>query len=229
MPRRPGRRCRVGLLLWVALLAPAGAGGGMLPGARNDGVVDLHVGGRDLILGTDGAAIDGFLLTSRAGLLAGEGYAEALGVFTTDEDSLIADQLGYALDGVHDLGRALGEATALEQLQADLTLTYTLAGQAGVFSAGILPALPGDADVDGDVDRDDFLSMSAGFGQPGAVWTGGDFNGTGEVDCLDYLAWKAGAAGGGGTPEPATGLLLFLSAAAALGRPRGPRGRRRRP
>ena len=51
--------------------------------------------------------------------------------------------------------------------------------------------VPGDADLDGDVDRDDFSALAAGFGYLGMGWRWGDFNFDEHVDFLDYLPWKA--------------------------------------
>jgi hypothetical protein len=76
---------------------------------------------------------------------------------------------------------------------------------------------PGDADLDGGVDRDDFLALRRSFGTSAtAGWADGDTNGDRDVDFLDYVALKrsfaaqvdfSGAAGGN-VPEPATLLLL---------------------
>jgi len=203
------------VLLAAASFAPASAA--MLPGARGDGIVDLYVGGRDLIVRTDGAEINGFILTSEAGLLVGEPYAVSLGLFATHADALIADQLGYALDGVHDLGRVLAADKPIDVLREDLTLTYTRPGHEGFQTATILPAMPGDADVDGDIGRLDLLAIVFGFGQAEGLWIHGDFDCTGAVDVRDYLAWKANVglstAPPGEAPEPLTLGLLALGAA----------------
>jgi len=75
--------------------------------------------------------------------------------------------------------------------------------------------LDGDADLDGEVGRDDFHALQVGFGSPEADWFTGDFNLDGSVNFLDYLTWKAnvGDAVPGAVPEPAT-LLLFAAAGA---------------
>lgn len=82
-------------------------------------------------------------------------------------------------------------------------------------------AVPGDADLDGDVDLDDYVAARDHFGHPGQ-WGQGDFNLDGWVDYLDYVSIKRNF--GLGTPpaepdppgtrvpEPAA---LFLLAAAA--------------
>jgi hypothetical protein len=75
-------------------------------------------------------------------------------------------------------------------------------------------AIPGDADLDTDVDFDDFSTVAFNYGLPGA-WTDGDFDRDGEVDFDDFsaLSFNFGRVAGYGptgqsVPEPATGLLL---------------------
>ena len=47
--------------------------------------------------------------------------------------------------------------------------------------------LPGDANVDGTVNADDFALIDKGFAAHLAGWSNGDFNGDGVVDQNDYL------------------------------------------
>lgn len=218
------------LLLRAAVLAAVAVagqvGGAMLPGVRGDGVMDLHVGGRDLILHTDGAAVNGFVLVSSGGVLGGQAYAESLGLFVTDADSVIADQLDYVLVGLHDLGPVVGEGVGFEVLRQDLSLTYTLQGEAGIHEATIIEAIPGDADVDGDVDYSDYATLRDAYGTAsGAVWVGASFDGDGDVDWRDYVALKGhfGAGGGGGgatVPAPGAAVVLALGAAGLVRRRR---------
>ena len=218
MTSRHGHAGRIGAAITAALLglaAPTRAE--MAPGTRGDGIVDLNVGGRDLIVHTDGVTINGFLLTSASAVLSSEPYAGTLGVFVTDGDSLLADQLGYVLDGVHDLGRVVAGDLSFEELCGDLTLTYTIGGQEGIHEATILVAVAGDVDVDGDVDFRDLRAMQPHFGQAGRMWTHGDFDGNGGVDWRDYLTIKGAAAGlpAGGAAMPGPAALPILAAGAA--------------
>jgi len=213
------------VLVAVVLAGVAGTGRAaaeMLVGQRGDGVVDLCIGGRDLILRADGAEVNGFVLASDSGLLAGEPYTGGLGVFVSDGDWLLADQFGYVLTGLHDLGRMLASETDLPALGQDLTLSYTVEGAVGVFYGTILPAAPGDADLDGVVGYWDLMRLAGTFGTPvGAVWVDGDFSGDGAVDAVDYITLKmhfgAGSMpappGSGEAPEP--GSLVILASAAA--------------
>jgi 6-phosphogluconolactonase (cycloisomerase 2 family) len=51
--------------------------------------------------------------------------------------------------------------------------------------------LPADADQDGDVARDDFVALKAGFGaKSGAMPITGDFDGDGDSDAFDYVTLK---------------------------------------
>ncbi|MFO0899472.1 MAG: VCBS repeat-containing protein [Pirellulales bacterium] len=72
----------------------------------------------------------------------------------------------------------------------------------------------GDADLDGDVDLNDFGLLKANFAQPGKGWAEGDFNGNSVPDLDDFGLLKAnfgrGTAGGAAAvPEPAAWSLLL--------------------
>lgn len=69
---------------------------------------------------------------------------------------------------------------------------------------------PGDADMDGDVDLDDFAIFKASFGH-GSTWGQGDFDADGDVDLDDFTLLKQNF-GTGTVPEPATLSLLLLAA-----------------
>ncbi|MFW6154617.1 MAG: dockerin type I domain-containing protein [Planctomycetota bacterium] len=53
-----------------------------------------------------------------------------------------------------------------------------------------LDSLPGDADLDGEVDLDDFVILKNHFGQGNAAWTQGDFNTDGLVNLDDFVILK---------------------------------------
>ncbi|MFW6155458.1 MAG: PEP-CTERM sorting domain-containing protein [Planctomycetota bacterium] len=77
--------------------------------------------------------------------------------------------------------------------------------------------LPGDADLDGDVDLDDFVILKRHFGI-GGTWGEGDFDGDSDVDLDDFVILKNNF-GLHTVPEPATVTLLAIGAA-VLGRRR---------
>jgi autotransporter-associated beta strand protein len=94
----------------------------------------------------------------------------------------------------------------------------------GVVNGAVLVkyTLPGDADLDGDVDAVDRSAMSLGTGTD---WAHGDFNYDGTVNEDDVMAFDLGAALGTlpaapAVPEPVASVLLLLGAPAALTRRR---------
>ncbi len=86
----------------------------------------------------------------------------------------------------------------------------------------LTPALPGDANLDGQVDINDLTIVLAHYGQTGMAWTQGEFTGDGTVDINDltivlaHYGQSAGAAAAdtAAVPEPSA---LLLSAAALAG------------
>ena len=62
----------------------------------------------------------------------------------------------------------------------------------GDYRTTCLLTFPGDTDLDGDVDRADFLTLSSHFGiTSGMTWADGDFDANGAVDYEDFLALRA--------------------------------------
>ena len=55
----------------------------------------------------------------------------------------------------------------------------------------IFRTLPGDADLDGDVDFADFLILSANFGNSDTGWQEGNFNPDDETSFTDFLLLSA--------------------------------------
>ena len=106
---------------------------GKASAAKGDAVVDLIVNAAtgEVSVDTNGAEITGYMISSDSGALTGEAATQ----FTLSEQTAdqIADMLplGKAFAGVHDLG------SVLEGDGSDLTLTYTLSGQAGVFKGNV--------------------------------------------------------------------------------------------
>ena len=76
-------------------------------------------------------------------------------------------------------------------------------------------ALPGDANLDGTVDGDDFAVWNTFKFQSGMTWSSGDFNGDGLVDGVDLLLWNQNKfSSTTPVPEPTSSLMLLLLAAA---------------
>jgi hypothetical protein len=84
-------------------------------------------------------------------------------------------------------------------------------------------ALPGDADLDGQVDIDDLTIVLANYNQTGMNWSQGDFNGDGNVDINDLTIVLAnyntnsGTAGLKAVPEPSCLVLLGVVIIGLLG------------
>ena len=87
--------------------------------------------------------------------------------------------------------------------------------------------LPGDFDLDGDVDDNDLLAWQTGFGTNiGATHMDGDGDGDGDVDGNDFLIWQSqfgssGSSAGaspalGAVPEPTASALQFVFAALVI-------------
>jgi hypothetical protein len=95
-------------------------------------------------------------------------------------------------------------------------------------------AIPGDIDLDGDVDRSDLSEFTRHYGSgSGALWTSGDFNGDGATTLTDlgllqshYGQSRAAAAA---VPEPSTLALATLATVGWLFRTPLARKRGRRP
>ncbi len=87
---------------------------------------------------------------------------------------------------------------------------------ADVLASSLEPATPGDCDLDGDVDLDDFACLKQNF-QSGMTWTEADFDLDGDVDLDDFATLKRNF-GAAAVPEPATLALLSLGGVAVLRR-----------
>jgi hypothetical protein len=79
----------------------------------------------------------------------------------------------------------------------------------------LTPALPGDANLDGQVDINDLTIVLAHYNQTGMVWSQGEFTGSGAVDINDLTivlahynqSFGSSAAGIAAVPEPSAMLL----------------------
>ncbi len=93
-----------------------------------------------------------------------------------------------------------------------------------VYNGGnLFELLPGDFDLDGDVDGVDFGLWQSGYPTAsGATLSDGDFDGDGDVDGVDFGLWQANyptnLGGSAAIPEPTTMGLLIVGALAILRR-----------
>ncbi|MGC4031158.1 MAG: autotransporter-associated beta strand repeat-containing protein [Tepidisphaeraceae bacterium] len=73
-----------------------------------------------------------------------------------------------------------------------ITANHTIGyGDDGVGAVTVRVTLPGDADLDGDVDFNDFLSLQANFGSANTRFDQGNFNYDGITDFNDFLSLQA--------------------------------------
>ena len=152
--------------------------------------------------------ISGGLFVARVDLLAvdfdGDGRANC-----TDLDQLVAAIAGQTGQSWFDLDS-----------DGNLTLADVdeWLSQAGIENIGAA-YLPGDANLDGTVDGQDFLAWNDNKFSAEAAWCGGDFNADGLVDGQDFLLWnnfKFQTAGGGTVPEPSSASLFLGLVVAAV-------------
>lgn len=69
----------------------------------------------------------------------------------------------------------------------EVTLTKYLAVTYDESNVYVTAALPGDTNLDGDVNFSDLLSVAQNYGNDGVSWVNGDFNGSGHIDFPDLL------------------------------------------
>ena len=121
-----------------------------------------------------------------------------------DVDSLVANLAAMTGDLAFDL---TGDGALTE---ADLEEWLILGGAANLASG--TPYLVGDANLDGNVDGQDFVAWNSNKFTATAAWTAGDFNGNGLVDGQDFVAWNTNKFTAADTPlnavpEPTAGML----------------------
>ncbi len=105
------------------------------------GDAELVVSADGMVLDSHGAVINGYVLTSKAGILTGQS-ADNLGLFQADSDSEISGAFAFTLAGSHPLGDVIGREFDAVDLQDDLTLNYTINGIPGLFTANIVVPEP---------------------------------------------------------------------------------------
>lgn len=130
---------------------------------------------------------------------------------------------GSEPSGVIDVSETIGYVPG-SVLMLSLQGSGASGAQLGVLVSPDAAALePGDYDLDGDVDQDDYAVWAAAFGtDPTQTLTFADGNGDGLVGAADYTVWRdAVGAGAGSIPEPtAVASLATLLTLAWTRRPR---------
>lgn len=116
------------------------------------------------------------------------------------------------------------EGATVDPITGDLLFTTFGGGDRIIVVRGFVPEIPGDFDVDGDVDGADFVIWQTHFPTAsGAVLQTGDADNDGDVDGADFVVWQTHfpTPNGAGTvpvPEPAAWCLAAICAACLLPR-----------
>ncbi len=130
-----------------------------------------------------------------------------------DVDGLVADIAA----GNNTPSFDMNGDTVVDQL--DLEAWLAEAGDVGGLTVSGDPVLPGDANLDGNVNGADFLEWNTNKFQDIAAWCAGDFNADGSVNGGDFLIWntnKFTSADVAAVPEPAS-ILILLGTLTLLG------------
>jgi hypothetical protein len=118
-------------------------------------------------------------------------------------------------------GEFAGVAGTFSAYVADIDYDAEMGGARAV-RVTLYDLLDGDCDLDGAVERYDFLALKASFGSTGADWFAGELTFDGEVNYLDYVAMKrnggASVPGYAAIPEPASVCLLLPALLLAIRR-----------
>ncbi len=112
----------------------------VFPAVGAGGDVKLVVTEEGLVIDAGDAKINGYMLESEAGILTGDD-ANNIGLFQEDTDDRISGAFAITLKGEHALGDVIGQTDV--DLTGDLSLTYTLVGQPGLFTANVVVPEPG--------------------------------------------------------------------------------------
>ncbi len=109
---------------------------------------------------------------------------------------------------IDDLTAAIGDFDFSYDMNEDGIVTFE---DRDSLVSDVFRTVPGDTDLDQDVDFADFLALSSAFGADGG-WGEGDFDGNGSIEFADFLAQSANfgfsaAAQPSSVPEPSAGLL----------------------
>jgi hypothetical protein len=160
------------------------------------GIVIEHLGGDVGSPGSFGA------VSTPTGDFDGNGVYEC-----ADVDGLVSEIAA----GTNNLAFDLTGDGAVDD--ADLTAWLAEAGSTGGLTASGNPVLPGDANLDGSVNGQDFVVWNASKFTATAAWCSGDFNADGSVDGQDFVIWNSNkfmTADAAAVPEPSSPWALLV-------------------
>ena len=166
--------------------------------------------------------IDGNVTLADGGTLYVEYNSAGLAGLASTSTVALGDDSALSIRLAGDAGPRLGETMTLITAARSLTgifghvdgvlfgeagdnRAFAVTYQAGDARATMTVALPGDFEVDGDVDFADFTYLAASYGQRGKSWVNGDCDGDGVVGFPDftYLAANYGRDGDSPADSPA--------------------------
>lgn len=167
----------------------------------------------NLLFLADGVGIDGLGIT-------GWGF----GIHVLPPDEIDAGLVGdFNANDIIDAGDI--DLLSMNVGMHELAGTYDLNADSLVDEADrivwiedIALTAPGDANLDGEVEFGDFLTLSANFGGAGG-WAEGDFDGSGEVQFGDFLLLSGNfgfAASTQAVPEPNSASLALMGLAVGV-------------
>ncbi len=117
----------------------------------------------------------------------------ATGALGYVQKSLADGAIGFFLSSLHDTGElGAGGGYPRWYLRESMGFPYfSTTPPKLTINYTLLPdAIPGDYDGSGTVDAIDYLTWKASFGQSITALTGADGNGNGIVDAADYVIWR---------------------------------------
>jgi hypothetical protein len=155
--------------------------------------------------------MDNFMVEEfTGGMMVGPDFSGNGTIGCEDVDGLVAAIVAGANDPTYDI---TGDTNVDA---ADLTEWLVQAG--AVLNANGNPILEGDANLDGNVDGQDFVIWNGSKFTTTAAWCSGDFNADGNVNGQDFVIWNSNkftSSDVSAVPEPSSialiiaGLLFF--------------------
>jgi autotransporter-associated beta strand protein len=166
------------------------------------GGIDVSGGTLTVVAGRNTAntsQVNSVAVTGGAGLDLNDQdlIADTSGTSLTNLQSLLASGYNGNLwngTGINSTAAAINNATPGTHQTALGYGANSVLGYSGTYSGVTVSptslivryTYSGDANLDGTVDTIDFNLMAASFGQPGKVWTDGEFDFNGVVDSIDF-------------------------------------------
>ena len=109
----------------------------MAPVEASDATLSLMIAPDGLLIDAEGTGVNGYVLTSEAGIFTGE-PAENLGLFQESDEHRISGNFALMLADTHLLGDVIGDEFTGVDLSEDLSLSYTIEGLSGTFEAALV-------------------------------------------------------------------------------------------